>query len=103
MIEPSSVLFKASGIYSLVRKCVAAGMPQHVRIACRRVGSSSEEERGNSSKVIANQVPMWTLQWIRPYAGSGSAKEFPSHQGQSCVTASANIDTLRAASTRAIG
>jgi hypothetical protein len=60
VIEPSSVLFKASGIYSLVRKCVAAGMPQHVRIACRRVGSSSEEERGNSSKVIANQVAIWT-------------------------------------------
>ena len=32
MIEPSSVLFKASGIYSLVRKCVAAGMTQHVRM-----------------------------------------------------------------------
>lgn len=60
VIEPSSVLFKASGIYSLVRKCVAAGMPQHVRMACRRVGSSSEEERGNSSKVIANQVAIWT-------------------------------------------
>ena len=58
MIEPSSVLFKASGIYSLVRK--AAGMAQHVRMARRRVGSSSEEERGNSSKVIANQVAIWT-------------------------------------------
>jgi hypothetical protein len=66
VIEPSSVLFKASGIYSLVGKCVVAGMAQHLRMigkamaARQRVGSSSEEERGNSSKVIANQVAIWT-------------------------------------------
>ena len=72
MIEPSSVLFKASGIYSLVRKCVAAGMPQHVRIACRRVGSSSEEERGNSSKVIVTKL-QFDVTRIRLYAGTGSA------------------------------
>jgi hypothetical protein len=51
---------QGSGIEASIRKHIAAGMPQHVRMACRRVGSSSEEERGNSSKVIANQVAIWT-------------------------------------------
>jgi len=76
VIEPSSVLFKASGIYSLVRKCVAAGMAQHVRMARRRVGSSSEEERGYSSKVIANQVAMWTSQGLDPTPGLAAPKNF---------------------------
>ena len=75
MIEPSSVLVKASGIYSLVRKCVAAGMAQHVRMARRRVESSCEEERGYSSKVIANQVAILDVIRIRPYAGSLSGRD----------------------------
>ena len=50
MIEPSSVLFKASGTIPLLAS--ASQAPQHVRMACRRVGSSSEEERGNSSKSL---------------------------------------------------